>query len=53
MAPQSLDELGLSGVYQPAEKLPESDATRTREGFVAGMRTHSGVKTSTHREQQQ
>jgi hypothetical protein len=49
MARQSLDELGLTGVYQPTEKLAEPDTARAQEGFVAGMRTQSGVKSQAQR----
>jgi hypothetical protein len=49
MARQSLDDLGLTGVYQPTEKLSEPDTARAQEGFVAGMRAQSGVKPSAHR----
>ena len=44
MAKQSLEELGLAGVYKSAGVDASADTTRTQEGFVAGMRTQTGVK---------
>lgn len=44
MAKQSLEELGLAGVYQPGNVEASSDTTRPEQGFVAGMRTNTGVQ---------
>jgi hypothetical protein len=44
MAQQSLAELGLAGMYKPEGVEATSDTTRSAEGFVAGMRTKTGVR---------
>jgi hypothetical protein len=44
MAKQSLAELGLQGLYMPEGVEAKADSSRADAGFVAGMRTRTGVK---------
>lgn len=43
MAQQSLEELGLAGMYQAQEVEAKSDSSRSEQGFVAGMRSQTGA----------
>lgn len=43
MAKQSLQELGLAGLHSTEGIEASSNTSRSAEGFVAGVRTHSGV----------
>ena len=43
MAKQSLQELGLAGLHRTEGIVASSNTSRSEEGFVAGVRTRSGV----------
>jgi cytochrome c oxidase assembly protein subunit 19 len=46
MAKQSLRDLGLEGLYQPEKHDVVPDTSRSTKGFVAGVRSESGVQES-------